>query len=257
LQKVGCVGYNQLPLIMKNIRLTTLFLFAFINTIASQNTLELIAIDHNRKKSSITHISEINFKILTKHKIKAIDPKMFFPVPCRFETFENKVKIEYQNIFNQTLDTTYIITSKKQKIYLLVDKMKDYEVKTFIETSLLENKKWNLEFSGGGCGIKTNTQLQIIPGENNAILKYKIVKKWNGLEKKRIKEKKVIELSKKDLDKLIIFEKKLRLLNDGRRRCMPATYYYLTLGSNKLEFKDETCTNIYNDFLKELIERNN
>ncbi|WP_418636860.1 hypothetical protein [Winogradskyella sp.] len=241
---------------MKNIRLTTLFLFAFINTIVSQNTLELIALDHNSKKSSITHISEINFKILTKHKTIAIDPKMFFPVPCKFETFENKVKIEYQNIFNQTLDTTYIITSKKQKIYLLVDKMKDYEVKTFIETSLLENKKWNLDFSSGSCGINANTKLQIIPRENNTILKYKIVKKWNGSGKK-IKEKNVIKLSKNDLDKLIIFEKKLRLLNDASKRCMPATYYYLTLGNNKLKFKDETCTNIYNDFLKELIERNN
>jgi hypothetical protein len=241
---------------MKNIRLTSLFLFAFINTIASQNTIELIALDHNLNKSSYTHISEINFKIITKHKIIAIDPKMFFPVPCKFETFENKVKIEYQNIFNQTLDTTYVITSENQKLYLLVDKMKDYEVKTFLETSILENKKWKLEFSGGSCGIQTNTQIQIIPSEKDTILKYKSVEKWD-LTGKKNKEKKIIKLSANDLSNLLVFEKKLRLLNSSRKRCSPGTYYYLTFGNSKLEYIDETCTDIYKDFLKELIERNN
>jgi hypothetical protein len=131
--------------------------------------------------------------------------------------------------------------------------MKDYEVKTFLETSISKNKKWKLEFSSLGCSGKNKTTIEIIPRKKKTLFKYSSVDKW-GKSGKKIKEKKVIELSKKDLNKLIVFEKKLRLLNNGRKRCGPATYYHLTLGNKKLEFKDETCVGIYKDYLKELIE---
>tara|TARA_R110002111_G_scaffold253395_3_gene318610 strand:+ start:94 stop:777 length:684 start_codon:yes stop_codon:yes gene_type:complete len=227
-----------------------------MNTVVSQNKIELIAIDNNGHESYSPHISEIEFKIITKHKRISIDSTMFFPVPCKFETMENKVKVEYYNIFNQKIDTIFNIKSKKQKLFLRVEKMKDYEIKTFLETSLLENKKWKLKLSGGSCFVFTDTKIKIIPHKDGALLKYKYVEERSA-SRKKIKERKVIKLDKNDLDNLILFEKKLRLLNSGIRRCTPGTYYYLSLGKETIEIKDETCVGIFQEYLSNLIERNN
>ncbi len=71
-------------------------------------------------------------------------------------------------------------------------------------------------------------------------------------------EFKIIELSKNDINNLIVFEKKLRLLNNGIRRCAPETYYKLTLGNKTLNIEDKTtCSKIYEEYLKKLIKRDN
>lgn len=218
----------------------------------SQNTIELIAYDCNRERSSNSDISEIKFKILSEHKVISQTTESNYDL-YRFKTSKKEVKIEYYNIYNQKSDTTFTITPKTQKVLLCVEKMKDYKVKTFLETSISENKKWKLEFSSLGCSGKNKTTIKIIPRKKKTLFKYVSVDKW-WKSGKKIKEKKIIELSEKDLDKLIVFEKKLRLINDGRKRCGPATYYDLTFGNKKLDFKDETCAGIYEDYLKELIE---
>ena len=67
----------------------------------------------------------------------------------------------------------------------------------------------------------------------------------------------MIKLDKNDLDNLIMFEKKLRLLNSAMRRCAPGTYYYLSLGNETIEIKDETCVGIFEGYISKIIERNN
>ncbi|WP_282032399.1 hypothetical protein [Winogradskyella eximia] len=223
------------------------------NSIFCQNTIELIAYDCINDRDSNRDISEIKFEILTKHKVISQTTKSKFDL-FKFQTSENEVKIEYNNIYNQKTDTTYFITPKTQKLFLCVEKMKDYEIETFIEKSLEENKNWKLKLSGGGCFVFTDTEIKIIPNKNDAILKYKYVEERNG---KKIKEKKEIKLDKRDLDNLIIFEKKLRLLNSAMRRCTPATYYYLSYGNETIEIRDQTCVGIFEEYLSKLIERNN
>ena len=236
---------------MKKVLLTLLLLCS--NSIISQNIIELIAYDCIRNRDSNRDISEIKFEILTEHKVISQSTKSKYDL-FRFQTSENEVKIEYNNIYNQKTDTTYFITPKTQKLLLCVEKMKDYEIKTFLEKSLEENKNWKLKFSGGSCFVFTNTEIKIIPNKNGATLKYKYVEERN---EKKIKEKKVIKLDKNDLDNLIRFEKKLRLLNSAMRRCGPGTYYHLSLGNETIEIKDETCVGIYKDYLSKIIERNN
>ncbi|MGK0448873.1 MAG: hypothetical protein ACJA2M_002674 [Polaribacter sp.] len=230
-----------------------IFLLLCSNSIISQNTVELIAYDCIRDRDSNRDISEIKFEILTEHKVISQSTKSKYDI-FRFQTSENEVKIEYNNIYNQKTDTTFFITPKTQKLFLCVEKMKDYEIKTFIEKSLEENKNWKLKLSGGSCFVHTSTEIKIIPNKNGAILKYKYVEERSG---KKIKEKKVIKLDKNDLDNLIKFEKKLRLLNSAMRRCGPGTYYYLSLGNETIEIKDETCVGIFKEYLSKLIERNN
>ncbi len=240
---------------MREIQLTTLLLFISLNSILSQNTIELMAFDCNRERESNTDISEIKFKILTEHKVISQSTKSKYDL-FRFETSKYNIKIEYHNIYNQKVDTTINISPKTKKIFLCVEKMKDYEIKTFIENSILNNKKWKLEFSGSGCSGYNKTKIKFITRKKKTLFKYLSIDKWWKTGKK-IKKKKVIELRKKDFGKLIVFEKKLRLLNDAKKRCGPVTYYYLTQGNTKLEFKDGSCVGIYKDYLKEIIERNN
>lgn len=223
------------------------------NSIFCQNTIELIAYNCINDRDSNRDISEIKFEILTKHKVISQTTKFKFDL-FRFQTSENEVKIEYNNIYNQKTDSTFFITPKTQKLFLCVEKMKDYEIETFIEKSLEENKNWKLKLSGGSCFVFTDTEIKIIPNKNGAILKYKYVEERNG---KKIKEKKEIKLDKRDLDNLIIFEKKLRLLNSAMRRCTPATYYYLSYRNETIEIRDQTCVGIFEDYLLKLIERNN
>ena len=198
-------------------RLLLLLLFFCGNSIFSQNTIELIAFNCISDRISNRDISEINFKILTEHKIISQTTESKFDL-FRFETSENKIKIEYNNIYNQKKDTTFFVTPKTKKLFLCVEKMEDYEIKTFIESSLLENKKWKLTLSGGGCFVFTDTKIKIIPKKENAILKYKYVEERSG---RKTKERKTIRLDKNDLNNLIRFEKKLRLLNTAMRRCGP------------------------------------
>lgn len=219
-----------------------------------QNTIELIAYDCNRERSSNSDISEIKFKILSEHKIISQTKESKYDI-FTFETSKNEIKIEYYNIYNQKSDTSFIITPKTQKLFLCVEKMKDYQIKTFLETSLSENKKWKLEFSGLGCSSKNKTTIEIIPRKNKILFKYVSIDKW-WKSGKKIKEKNLIELSENDIKKLIVFEKKLRLLNNGLSRCFPETHYKLTLNNKNLEFKDTTtCNGIFKDYLKELIKR--
>lgn len=236
---------------MKKILLILILIFS--NSTICQNTIELIAYDCIKVRESNRDISEIKFEILTKHKVISQTTKSKFDL-FRLQTFENEVKIEYNNIYNQKTDTIFFITPKTQKLFLCVEKMKDYEIKTFIEKSLAENKNWKLKLSGGSCFVYTDTEIKIIPNKNGAILKYKYVEERS---EKKIKEKKVIKLDKNDLDNLIMFEKKLRLLNSAMRRCGPGTYYYLSLGNETIEIKDETCVGIFEEYLSKIIERNN
>ena len=78
----------------------------------------------------------------------------------------------------------------------------------------------------------------------------------NEVEKKT-KERRTIRLDKNDLNNLINFEKKLRLLNSAMRRCEPETYYYLSLGNKTIQIKDETCVGIFEEYLSKIIERKN
>jgi hypothetical protein len=162
---------------MRKIQLTSLLLLICINSIVCQNTIELIAFDCNREKSSNSDISEIKFKIITEHKVITDTTKLWL-TQYKFQTFKNKVEIEYHNIFNQKVDTIFNITSKKQKIYLCIERMKDYEVETFLETSISKNKKWKLEFSSLGCSGKNKTTIEIIPRKKKTLFKYSSVDKW-------------------------------------------------------------------------------
>ena len=221
-----------------------------------QNTIELIAYDCNRERTSNSDISAIKFKILSEHQVISQATKSKYDI-FTFETSKNKIKIEYYNVYNQKTDTSFIITPKTQKLFLCVEKMQDYQVKTFLETSLSENKKWKLEWSGSSCSAKGKTRIEIIPRKKKTIFKYShVAEYWKS--GKKIKKENKTELSENDIKKLIVFEKKLRLLNEGIGRCLPETNYKLTLGNRKLEFVNKTiCASLYKDYLKELIERNN
>ena len=244
---------EPLPLIMRESQLTTLLLLICINSMLCQNTIELIAYDCNRERTSNSDISEIKLKILSEHQVISQSTKSKYDI-FTFETSKNEIKIEYYNVYNQKIDTSFIITPKTQKLFLCVEKMKDYHVKTFLETSLSENKKWKLEWSGS---IKSKTTIEIIPRKKKTLFKYSHVDEYRESGKK-IKKENIIELSENDINKLIVFEKKLRLLNEGLSRCGPEIYYKLTLNNEKLVFKDKTtCFKIYKDYLKELIEKNN
>ena len=108
------------------------------------NTIELIAYNCNRGKNSNSDISDIKFKILSNHKIISQSTKSKYEL-FKFESSKNSIKIQFYNVYNQKIDTTFIITPKTKKLYLCVEQLKDYKIKTFLETSFKENKVWKLE----------------------------------------------------------------------------------------------------------------
>jgi hypothetical protein len=150
------------------------------------------------------------------------------------------LRIEYTNIFGQTVDTTFTNAKELNVIKVCVNKYKDYEKKSLIKESILKNKSWVLNSS---WGHQTFEYDKLILKPKNGFLKYKYSK--NG---KRIKRGK-IKITESVMDKIALFERKLNLMQNADNSCNFGISYNLDNGIENIIFQDDSCSGFSNEQL--------
>jgi len=228
----------------------SLLVVLFTSQLYCQKSIKVFTYDCEKNRDSNTDISDLKFKIISEHTIISQTTKHTYDF-FRFSTPLKQVKIEYYNVFNQKIDTIVRITPKTEKINLCVERFIDVGNITSIEKSISEKISWNLEITDFST-YKLNYKILLV--ENSFILKYsEFISDW-GKEFKLKSENEVV-VPEDEIKKLIEFEKKLRLVNNGVKRCNPPTNYVLKIGNTQESFKDETfCSRMHRDYLNSLIK---
>jgi hypothetical protein len=188
----------------------------------------------------MTDLKRTKFKILTNHELLT-DTTKYWSFQLKFKTIEDKVKIEYENIYKQKLDTIFHITENNQQIYLCVDKFNDYTSNTLITEALKNRKKWNLNMTVVHCFGIDNSELEIIPKKNKISAKYTY---WEYPENSNSKKKYVIKktISERDIQFIETFEKQMKLMNRLNGGCTAQAYYSLKVGDKELEIEESSCS---------------
>ncbi len=188
----------------------------------------------------MTDLKRSKFKILTNHEL-VTDTTKFWSFKLTFKSIKDKVKIEYENIYKQKLDTTFHITENNQQIYLCVDKFNNYTSNTLITKALKNKKKWNLNITDVHCFGVDNSELEIIPKKNKILAKYTY---WEYPENSNRKKKYVIKktISEQDVVFIETFEKQMKLMNRPNGGCTAQAYYNLKVGDEEIEIEESSCT---------------
>ena len=109
----------------------------------------------------MTDLERTKFKILTNHEL-VTDTTKCCNFQLEFKTSEPKVAIEFENIYKQKLDTVFQITENNQRIYLCVDKFKDYNSSSLIAKALENRTNWNLKMTVVHCfGVISSSESSI------------------------------------------------------------------------------------------------
>ena len=188
----------------------------------------------------MTDLKRTEFEILTNHEL-VTDTTKYWSFQLKFKTNERKVKIEFENIYRQKLDTVFQITENNQQIYLCVDKFKDYSSKSLITKALEKRTNWNLKMTVAHCFGIDNSELEIIPKKNRILAKYTY---WEYPENSNRKKKFVIKktISEQDIVFIETFEKQLKLMNRPNGGCTAQAYYNLKVGDEKIEIEESSCS---------------
>ena len=217
-----------------------LVLLFYSSLVYSQKTIELFTFDCESGNISMTDLKRTEFNILTNHKL-VTDTTKHWGFQLKFKTKEPKVKIEFENIYKQKLDTVFQITENNQQIYLCVDKFKDYSSKSLITKALEERINWNLKMTVAHCFGMDNSELQIIPKKNRIIAKYTY---WeypenSNRKKKRTKKKTITE---QQIQYIETFEKQMILMNRPNGGCTSQAYYNLKVGNGEIDIEESSCS---------------
>ena len=156
-------------------------------------------------------IKELKFKILTQHQIKT-DTTSKFWYQFEFKSLSDKVKIRYENIYKQEIDTTFTIQENNEQLFLCVDKFKNYETETLIQKAIKNKKRWSLNMTVMHCSGIDNSELEIIPKKSKLIAKYTY---WEYPENSNRKKKfiKKVRIHEKQIKYIETFEKQMKLMN--------------------------------------------
>lgn len=117
----------------------------------------------------MTDLERTQFKILTNHEL-VTDTTKCCSFQLEFKTSEPKVTIEFENIYKQKLDTVFQITENNQRIYLCVDKFKDYNSSSLIAKALENRTNWNLKMTVVHCFGIDDSELEITPKKRGYLL---------------------------------------------------------------------------------------
>ncbi len=199
----------------------------------------------------MTDLKRTEFKILTYHEL-VTDTTKYWNSQLKFKTNEAKVKIEFENIYKQKLDTVFQITQNNQQIYLCVDQFKDYNSTTLIEEAIKNRKKWNLTMTVVHCFGIDNSKLEIIPKKSKLKVKYTY---WEYTENSNRKKKHVIKknISEQGIQFIKTFEKQMKLMNKPNGGCTTREYYNLKVGNKEFEIEESSCSGFdETELLKEL-----
>lgn len=201
----------------------------------SQNEYELLF--YNCKANAIGTIHDgINIGIIniydniTNEKIDYKEGN--FSGEYIFKTTNLKVKIEYKNIFDQKIDTILKLDSNIKNHFICEETFIDNDSnKTSIEHSLEKRKKWKLNFLSSGCFHYDNESLEIRYINKVAYLEYKI----------RDSLKKTLILNENIISRLILFEKKLKLMDKPNSGCTTTDVYEIKSKYGKYKILDSSC----------------
>ena len=231
-----------MPLIKTNElqKVIILVLLFYSSLVYSQKTIELFTFDCKSGNISMPDLKRTEFKVLTNHEL-VTDTTKHWSFQLKLKTKEPNVKIEFENIYKQKLDTVFQITENNQQIYLCVDKFKDYSSKSLITKALKNRTNWNLNMTVVHCFGIDNSELQIIPKKNRVSAKYTY---WEYPENSNRKKKYVIKktLSKQDIVFIETFEKQMKLMNRPNAGCTAQAYYNLKVGDEEIEIEESSCS---------------
>ena len=168
---------------MKKINLFILIPYIFIGVLNSsfaQNQYKLIF--YNCEKNSFGMINNgIDSAILTIYDIESNQKieyeKDIFPGEYYFSSKESDVRIEIENIFKQKVDTILKLNEKNTEYKICEDKFRDYELKTSVEKSFENQKKWTLSYSSMGCFHWDNESIELNYKKGKIYATHKVNKK--------------------------------------------------------------------------------
>ncbi len=164
-----------------------------------------------------------------------------FPGEYYFSTEKSDVRIEIENIFKQEVDTILKFNENNTEYKICEDKFQDYELKTSVEKSFENKKKWTLSYSSMGCFHWDKESIE---------LTYK-KRKIYAIHKVNKKKKQKIMLSKEKMNSLIVFEKKLMLMNRPNGGCTTSDIYNINSGTENYKIDDSSCLWDGYSYLKE------
>lgn len=186
-----------------------LLLFTSIYFVNAQHVYQLKIIDCDQTENIFE--PRRNIKILTAHEIIESFPDLIV-----FKTSTDRIKVSYENLYDQKMDTVFIPKERgnDSSFYLCLDNFKDNQKETCIENAIKKKARWKFNIVSTGCSGRFKSKIIIIPKKNKIIAKYvyteyvSTVKKYKRFVKYRI-------LSKTQLNDVVRFEKKLRLHGDA------------------------------------------
>lgn len=199
---------------------------------------------------------QLNFYKCGESKLKRIDHKLHSPeiiisdyvtnekIECKqassgtyyFSTNKEILRVNIRNIYNQKFDTILELQENKTEYDLCGDQFKNYDLKTSVEKALEDRKKWTLQYSAKATGSKNQIRFQdesitITFSKNKIHATYRV---------NRIKVEKT-KITNEQKEALILFEKKLKLLNRTNTSCHLTTAYYISSFAENFKVENNTC----------------
>ncbi|WP_298519182.1 hypothetical protein [uncultured Kordia sp.] len=170
----------------------------------AQQTYTLKLIDCDLEDNLLSSRQSVD--ILSEHEI--IEK---FPDEIIFKTATNQIKVRYQNLYDQQLDTVFILKDKNTTTFrLCLDRFKDDLEETCIEHAIKKKARWKLNLETVGCSGRHTSKIVIFPKKDSFVAKY-VFSKYVSQKKKYERVVKYRVLNSAHLNDIIRFEKKLRL----------------------------------------------
>lgn len=214
------------------------------NFFFAQNEIELTSNDCSQENGfTMFKLDRAKPKILTKQKFKN-ENEYWDGHKKVIENESDTLIIKYKNIFGQRIDTTFVNARNSQNISICVNRFSDYPINSLIEKAISKNEKWILT-SSWGHSVYESDKLVLTP--KNGYLRYKYYK-----NKKRISRGK-IKINERNLKRIHLFEKKMRLINNPQGNCNFSLSLEINIGDEKIKSLDYDCVGFSNDqLLKDL-----
>ncbi|WP_310993934.1 hypothetical protein [Aequorivita marina] len=223
-------------------KLITIFLIIITFNGFSQNRIELISSDCSQENGfTMFKLGRANPKILTTQVFENKNDYWGGHKKIIYNQSDS-LKIEYSNIFGQRIDTIFTNAKHLEKISVCVNKFSDYPKNSLIKKAIDKNKKWTL-ISSWGHSVFESDKLVFNPG--NGYLRYKYYK-----NNKRISKGK-IQINKQNLERIHLFEKKMRLVNNPNGDCNSSHSFEIRIGDEKIKILDYGCVGFSSNQLLE------
>lgn len=232
---------------MGKIKLFFLFSYFFIEVINSSfGQTEYKLTFYNCAEDNFGMINNgINYASLniydTESNQKIEFRKNRIPGEYYFSTNKSNVKIEIENIFEQIIDTILLLNKNKTDYEICEDRFIDYDLKTSVESSFETRKRWTLLYSSKGCFHSENESIVLTFKKEEIYATHKINENKNQS----------ITINQEKKKSLILFEKKLNLMNRPNAGCTTSVIYNITSGTENYKIVDSSCLWDGFDYLKE------